>query len=193
MAKFNQEDGKSYTEFFAFRFTRASDIDDIADSDDCRTVIWRYAKSNPPEGWFRRYWSNGNKRYEWEYKGSGKQIGTALSWWPNGDRKSEWTYDNGKRSGPMKAWYENGAFGVTCGNQLAAVGNYSGGKKYGHWIDYWPNGQKWFEGDYHKGTLTKAKYWKEDGSEDNKSCHKKGEQILFKRINPNYNNRFLIS
>ena len=33
MAKFNQEDGKSYTEFFAFRFTRASDIDDIADSD----------------------------------------------------------------------------------------------------------------------------------------------------------------
>ena len=64
---YNVEDGKSYTEFFAFNRTLCNNLNKMRDSDDCAPIIKQHKNSNPPDGWFRLYWENGNLRYEWYY------------------------------------------------------------------------------------------------------------------------------
>jgi len=183
--KFNEKDGISYTEFFAFKKTRGNDIDNIRDSDSCSELLQGYNASNPPDGWFRRYWSNGNLRYEWYFK-DGKQDGVSKGWWPNGDIKSEKNYNNGKLHGKRTAWYETGDPYVIHDGQVAGTGYMHNGSFEGVWTDYYKSGQKWFEGTYRGGKLISKKYWNEDGSEGNPSCHAKGEFKQFLKINPNY-------
>ena len=178
MAKtFNEEDGLTYTEFFAWNKTTCKNLDNLRDSDCCSRLLQNYNKSNPPDGWFRRYWENGNLRYEWYFK-DGKQDGVSRAWWPNGDIKNERNYKNGKPHGPLKGWRENGL--------VSGIRDYKDGARHGLWTDYYDSGQKWFEGTYKNDKLISEKYWNEDGSVGNKSCHRKGEQKEFKKINPDY-------
>ena len=178
MAKtFNEEDGLTYTEFFAFNRTVGGDIDNMRDSDCCSRLLREYISSKPSDGWFRRYWENGNLRYEWHFK-DGKQNGASKSWWPNGEIKSKRKYKNGTTHGSVKSWHENG--------QVSGIREFKNGKRAGLWTDWYKSGQKWFEGTYDNGELISEKYWHEDGSVGDKSCHRKGELKEFQQINPDY-------
>ena len=194
MAKtYNAEDGISYTEFFAFNRTEGGDLDNLRDSDDVVRLLQKYngrqprprGWSSPPDGWFRRYWENGNLRYEWYYK-DGKQDGVSKSWWPNGDLKSKRNYKDGKLHGQQKSWYEDGSPDVIHDGQLAGIRGFNNGEKEGLWIDYYPSGQVWMKKTYKSGKLTSEKYWNEDGSVGRKSCHSKAEVRLFRKINKHY-------
>ena len=181
--KFNEEDGLSYTEFFAFNKTRGNDINNLRDSDQCSGLLHRYITSEPSDGWFRRYWSNGNLRYEWYFK-NGKQQGVSKGWWPNGDIKSERNYNKGRLHGKKTAWYETGDPYVIHDGQVAGTGYMHKGFHEGLWTDYHKNGQKWFEGIYRNKELISEKYWNEDGSSSSENPTNELQQ--FQKINPNY-------
>jgi len=166
-----------YTEFFAWNKTLGTDIDNIRDSDDCSALLQKYNASNPPDGWFRRYWENGNLRYEWYFK-DGKQDGVSQSWWPGGQIKNIQNYKNGMRHGVLKGYYEHG--------QIGGIRDFKDGKKDGLWTDYYKSGQVWMKKTYESGKLISEKYWNADGSVGTKSCHMKGELKQFRKINPNY-------
>jgi len=171
------EYGLTYTQFFAFYKTKGGDLDNLRDSDCCSSLLKNYNLSNPPDGWFRRYWENGNLRYEWYFK-DGKQDGVSKSWWPNGDIKNKQNYKNGKLHGPLKGRYEDG--------QLSGIRDFKNGKRDGLWTDYYKSGQKWYEGTYNNGKEISSKYWNRDGSIGKKACHKQGELKQFRKINPDY-------
>ena len=44
------------------------DLDNLKATDDATGLISKLDDSKPKDGWFRRYWPEGNLRYEWEYK-----------------------------------------------------------------------------------------------------------------------------
>jgi antitoxin component YwqK of YwqJK toxin-antitoxin module len=178
MAKtFIEEYGLTYTEFFAYYNTTGGDLNNLRDSDDCSRLLQEYNASNPPDGWFRRYWENGNLRYEWYFK-DGKQDGVSKAWWPNGDIKSERNYKDGKQDGLRTSWYENG--------QVAGISDYKDGKDDGLWTDYYKSGQVWMKKTYESGNLISEEYWNADGSVGGKNCHRKGEFKFFRKINPDY-------
>ena len=178
MAKtFNEEDGLTYTEFFAWNKTTCKNLDNLRDSDCCSRLLQNYNKSNPPDGWFRRYWENGNLRYEWYFK-DGKQDGVSRAWWPNGDIKGKRNYKDGKEHGFSIGGYENG--------QVAGIRDFKDGKKDGFWTDYYASGQMWMKRTYKDGKRIFEKYWNEDGSVGNEGCHRQGERKLFRKINPKY-------
>ena len=182
---FNKEDGISFTEFFAFNRTECKDINDMRDSDCCSKVLQNHKKSNPPEGWFRLYWENGNLKYEWYYKG-GKQDGISKSWWPSGQIKNIQNYKNGSLHGLLQGWYENGSPRVLHDEQTSGIRSFDKGRKDGEWIDYYKSGQVWMKKTFNKGKLLSEKYWNRDGSVGNKSCHKEGERKQYRKINPNW-------
>ena len=101
---------------------------------------------NRIDGWFRRYWKNGNLRYEWEYK-DGKQVGVSKGWWPNGNLKQTRTLKNGIWNGLWTSWYENGF--------KEFEGTYKNGKKDGL--------STWRFDDGHKRRETTYKDGKRDG------------------------------
>ena len=178
MAKtFNEEYGLTYTEFFAYYNTTGDDLNNLRDSDCCSRLLKNYNDSNPPDGWFRRYWENGNLRYEWYFK-DGKQDGVSKAWWPNGDIKSERNYKDGKSDGLRTSWYEDG--------QVAGINDFKDGKKDGLWTDYYKSGQVWMKKTYESGKLISEEYWNADGSVGGKDCHRKGEFKQFRKINPDY-------
>ena len=186
MAKtFNEEDGLTYTEFFAYHKTTGGDLDNLRDSDCCSRLLQEYNASNPPDGWFRRYWENGNLRYEWYFK-DGKQDGVSKSWWPNGDIKSKWNYKDGKLHGPVTGLYEDGSPRVIYDEQVAGIRDFKDGKRDGLWTDYYKSGQVWMKKTFKNGKLISEKYWNEDGSVGTETCHKKGELKQFRKINPDY-------
>ena len=178
MAKtFIEEYGLTYTEFFAYYNTTGGDLNNLRDSDDCSRLLQNYNASNPPDGWFRRYWENGNLRYEWYFK-DGKPDGVSKSWWPNGDIKSEWNYKDGKFDGLRTGWYEDG--------QVAGIRDYKNGEKDGLWTDYYKSGKVWMKKTYESGNCISEEYWNADGSVGTKDCHKRGEFKQFRKINPDY-------
>ncbi len=177
MATYKEEDGISYTEFFAWNKTKATSLNDLRDSDCCSELLTKYNSKKQSDGWFRRYWENGNLRYEWRFV-NGKQNGVSRAWWPNGDLKNERIYEAGNPHGPLIGWYENG--------KISGIRHYDNGNRVGVWTDYYEDGQMWFAGKYENDKLIFAQYWNEDGSEGKKSCHEKGELKFFRKYNPNY-------
>ena len=171
------ESKEPYTEFTAWHRTLPTNIDNIRDSDECSVLLQKYSASNPPDGWLRLYYENGNLRYEWDYK-DGKVVGVSQSWWPCGQTKSIRNWKNGVWHGLLKSWYE---FGM-----VASTRNFKNGKKDGLSTDWYKNGQVWSEITHENGKLISEKYWNRDGSVSNKSCHKKGELKQYRKINPNY-------
>jgi antitoxin component YwqK of YwqJK toxin-antitoxin module len=187
---FNPEDCSSYIEFLAFNMTKAKNMDNLRDSDDCSVLIKKYNESNPPDGWFRKHWENGKLRYEWYYK-DGKQDGVSKSWWPDGTFKTVRNFKNGVFHGELKGWYENGsplAFssGIVKDRQLSGIRYWENGKRHDVWTDFYPSGQKWCEKIYDHNELISEKYWKLDGSRGSSSCHKKGELKYFRKINKSF-------
>ena len=59
----------------------------LKDTDDGTPLINKYDNSNPPDGWFRRYWENDQLRYEWEYKDGQRADGISTGWHKNGKLK----------------------------------------------------------------------------------------------------------
>ena len=186
MAKtFIEEYGLTYTEFFAYHKTTGGDLDNLRDSDCCSRLLQEYNASNPPDGWFRRYWENGNLRYEWYFK-DGKPDGVSKSWWPNGDIKSKWNYKDGKLHGPVTGLYEDGSPRVIYDRQVAGIRDFKDGKRDGLWTDYYKSGQVWMKKTYESGKLISEEYWNADGSVGGKDCHRRGEFKQFRKINPDY-------
>ena len=165
--------GISYSQFFAKYRSKASDLNSLRDSDDGTPLISKYNSSNPPDGWFRLYWENGNLRYEWKYK-NGKQDGVAKAWWPNGDLKNIRNYKNGLLHGPLKGWWENGL--------QSGVREYKYGKRHGNWTDWYDTGEKWCEKIYNNGNLVSKKYWNRDGSKAKRGVHTRGEARYFRKL-----------
>ncbi len=63
------------------------------------------------DGLFRKYYSNGQLRYEWYFKlplDGTRADGISRGWWPNGQLKQIKTWKNGKQVGISTGWYENG-------------------------------------------------------------------------------------
>jgi antitoxin component YwqK of YwqJK toxin-antitoxin module len=77
----------------------------LKDTDDGTSLINKYDNSNPPDGWFRQYWENGNPRYEWKYKNGKRVDGISKGWWENGDLKQTVSYKDGKKDGLHIWWY----------------------------------------------------------------------------------------
>tara|TARA_R110001592_G_scaffold338620_1_gene625907 strand:- start:3928 stop:4503 length:576 start_codon:yes stop_codon:yes gene_type:complete len=182
---FKIEDGISFTEFFAFNKTICTNINDMRDSDCCSHILQKFKTDNPPDGWFKLHWENGNPKYEWYYK-NGRQEGVSKSWWPNGDIKNIQHYKNGKRDGVLQGWYEDADPYVVHNKQTSGIRNYIDGKKDGEWIDYYKNGQIWMKKIFSKNKLISEEYWNKDNSVGDKSCHIKCQLKQFRKINPNY-------
>ena len=94
------------------------------------------------DGLFRKYYSNGQLRYEWYFKlplDGTRADGISRGWWPNGQLKQIKTWKSGKQVGISTGWYENG--------QKRYEQTYKDDKKNGLYIEY-ENGQKLWEGIY---------------------------------------------
>ncbi len=135
---------------------------------------------NMKDGLFRKYWSNGNLRYEWEYKDGKRADGESKGWYESGQLKQVTNWKNGKENGLHTQYYENGVkhkeYTFTNGTQNGMKRNwYESGqieeevyltrsKKNGKKINWHKNGQKkeesYFELDKKIG---KSTYWNVDG------------------------------
>jgi hypothetical protein len=94
------------------------------------------------DGLFRKYYSNGQLRYEWYFKlplDGTRADGISRGWWPNGQLKQIKTWKSGKKVGISTGWHENG--------QKWYEQTYKDDKKNGLYIEY-ENGQKLWEGIY---------------------------------------------
>ena len=92
------------------------------------------------DGLFRKYYSNGQLRYEWYFKlplDGTRADGISRGWWPNGQLKQLKTYKDGKQVGISIGWHDNG--------QKWYEQTYKDDKKNGLYIEY-SNGQKIWEG-----------------------------------------------
>tara|TARA_Y100000296_G_scaffold15584_1_gene18321 strand:+ start:876 stop:1301 length:426 start_codon:yes stop_codon:yes gene_type:complete len=109
----------------------------------------------------KRYWSNGQKKYEGSYnemlnelvdEKNGTKItlknyetrdknkdGKCIWWFENGQKESEMNFKRGKLDGMGTSWHNNG--------KIAIKGNYKDGKAEGKWIAWYGNGQKKYEED----------------------------------------------
>jgi antitoxin component YwqK of YwqJK toxin-antitoxin module len=135
---------------------------------------WSQTGSNPKDGRFRRYWPNGNLRYEWYYKDGTRADGISKGWWYNGNLKQTITWKNGKKVGLFTAWYENG--------QMMAEGNYKVEERDGKRIEYDAYGKK-SEEIWKDGKLWDGK-WIENGQKKSEKIYKKGKLISeMKRLN----------
>ena len=76
----------------------------LKDTDDGRPFVIHYEESNPKDGMYRQYWSNGNLRHEWEYKDGNRADGISKGWWENGDLKQTISWKNGKKDG-LHIWW----------------------------------------------------------------------------------------
>ena len=135
---------------------------------------------NMKDGLFRKYWSNGNLRYEWEYKDGKRADGESKGWYESGQLKQVTNWKNGKENGLHTQYYENGVkhkeYTYTNGTQNGMKRNWykngqieeevylTGSKKDGKYINWYKNGQKkeesYFELDKKIGNST---YWNVDG------------------------------
>ena len=132
------------------------------------------------DGAFRKYWTNGNIRYEWGYKNGKRVDGKSRGWYENGQLKQVTNWKNGKEAGLHTQYYENGVkhkeYTYTNGTQNGMKRNWyrngqieeevylTGSKKDGKYINWYKNGQKkeesYFELDKKIGNST---YWNVDG------------------------------
>lgn len=61
------------------------------------------------EGLCRRWWENGNVKYE-AYFHNGEYNGKVIEWYSDGQLFSSFNYINGKESGRQKMWNRDGSF-----------------------------------------------------------------------------------
>jgi|ETNmetMinimDraft_2_1059921.scaffolds.fasta_scaffold36477_1 hypothetical protein len=80
-----------------------TDLNNLKDIDDATPLIKELEKSKPEDGIFRRYWSNGNLRYEWEYKDGKRVDGVSKGWYLNGQIKQTMEWKNGSAN---ELWVE---------------------------------------------------------------------------------------
>jgi histidinol-phosphate/aromatic aminotransferase/cobyric acid decarboxylase-like protein len=124
-------------------------LDSLKDTDDGTPLLKDHEESTPKDGWFRRYWSNGNLRYEWEYKDGKRADGVSKGWHENGQLSQQRTYKYGKQDGLWTWWYLNG--------QKEHEGIFKNGKVDGIWIFWNEKGQKEFEFTYKDGKMIEEK------------------------------------
>ena len=132
--------------------------------DDSTNLIMEYETSNPEDGEFKKYWSNGNLKYEWYYKDGKRADGVSKGWWENGQLKMVKSWKNGIPDGLCTNWYQNG--------QLRWERTFKDGKLNGLKTSWYINGQKYLERFYQDGKVINEKYWTEDGLDN-------GEFILY--------------
>jgi antitoxin component YwqK of YwqJK toxin-antitoxin module len=148
--------------------TTKGNLGDLKDTDNAEPLMKELdTTKKAKDGLFRKYWSNGQLRYEWEYKDGERADGTSKSWWPNGQLKQINIWNNGFRTGLQTTWHENGKKkneGIdNHGNpegktthwyetgQKHREENYKKGVKDGLYTEWYANGQKKFEVIYKKG------------------------------------------
>ena len=131
--------------------TTKGNLNDLKDTDDAEPLMNELdTTKKAKDGLFRKYWSNGQLRYEWEYKDGERADGTSKSWWPNGKLKQTISWKDGKVDGLSTQWDENGQKEDEC--------NYKNGKKDGLWTQWYDNGQKSLEVTYKNGKLKRRIY-----------------------------------
>jgi len=138
-----------------YNSSTTSNLNELKDTDDATNKIDAFDKSRPKDGWFRRYWSNGNLRYEWEYLNGQRADGVAKGWWSNGNLKQTIEYKEGKWNGLKIGWYESG--------NIKSEVTYKNNRFDGIWHYWHENGVKAQELFHHKGKRICTKKWDEDG------------------------------
>lgn len=138
-----------------YNSSTTSNLNELKDTDDATNKIDAFDRSRPDDGWFRRYWSNGNLRYEWEYKNGQRADGVARGWWSNGNLKQTIEYRDGKWNGLKIGWYESG--------NIKSEVTYKDNNFHGLWHYWHENGVKAQELLHHKGKRVCTKKWNEDG------------------------------
>ena len=135
--------------------------DDYYEEPEIETFFDQTEKEPPEDGVFRKYWKNGNKRYEWEYKDGKRVDGKSIGWWPNGQLKQINTWKNGKENG-LYTWYgENG--------QKAGEVPMKDNIEHGKWTRWYPQtGTKRGEGMLKNGKLDGPVTWYDENDERNK-------------------------
>ena len=135
--------------------TTKGNLDNLKDTDDATNLIQSYDNATPKDGWFKRYWPDGNLRYEWKYK-NGKRIdGTYKGWWANGNLKQTIDYKDGKWNGLKIGWYESG--------KIKSEVTYKNGQFDGLWHYWHENGQYAQEISWDTGKRISKRAWNVDG------------------------------
>ncbi len=98
----------------------------------------------------RRYYENGQKRWEREYH-QGQPHGKSLVWCENGQKYWKKEYRQGQQYGKDLGWWENG--------KKRWEEEYHQGQQHGKSLYWWENGQKHWEIEYHHGELTSERYY----------------------------------
>tara|TARA_R100000008_G_scaffold73802_1_gene52351 strand:+ start:334 stop:891 length:558 start_codon:yes stop_codon:yes gene_type:complete len=131
-------DKKRYT-------TKPTDINNLKDTDDTSSLIDEY-DNNPKDGLFRRYWSNGNLRYEWWYENGMRKDGVSTGWNEDGSLKQICNWKNGVKNG-IQTHYHETRQGVYSGNKSYEF-YMNNGKKDGVWTTWNWHGQMTARGHY---------------------------------------------
>jgi antitoxin component YwqK of YwqJK toxin-antitoxin module len=133
------------------------------------------------DGVFRKYWTNGNIRYEWGYKNgkrvdvksrgwyengqlkqvtnwkNEKQNGLHTQYYKNGNKAKEFTYKDGGVTGIKRNWYENGQID----DEMYITGSVPHEKA----TSWYNNSQKRSEGNYEFGKkVGNWTYWDKHGN-----------------------------
>ena len=136
--------------------TFGGNLDSLKDSDDATSLMVEYEESNPEDGIFTKYWSNGNRRYEWEYKDGKRVDGESKGWYPNGQLNQVRNWKDGRVDGKYTEWFEDG--------QKMVEGTFKDGKQHGLIIQWYDNGKKQSETNYINGAAYVNNVWDENGN-----------------------------
>jgi len=135
--------------------TTKGNLDNLKATDDATSLIQSYDSSKPKDGWFRKYWPDGNLRYEWEYKNGKRADGVAKGWWANGNLKQTIEFQGGKYNGLKIGWYESG--------KVKSKVTYKNGHFDGLWHYWHENGQYAQEIRFDYGKRISKRAWDENG------------------------------
>jgi antitoxin component YwqK of YwqJK toxin-antitoxin module len=150
------------------------DINNLKATDDGTPLIAKLDNSKPKDGWFRRYWPEGNLRYEWEYLNGQRADGISKGWWPNGNLKQTVEYKEGKWNGLKIGWYESG--------KIKSEVTYKNNRFDGLWHYWHENGQKSQELLHNMGKRVCTRKWDEDGE----LIESKGDYSIIKKEKGKY-------
>tara|TARA_R110002020_G_scaffold72329_1_gene186240 strand:- start:1117 stop:1635 length:519 start_codon:yes stop_codon:yes gene_type:complete len=137
--------------------TIATDVNNIKDTDDAEVLLTN--KNNElqfNDGWFRRYWSNGNLRYEWEYKDGKRVDGLSYGYYEDGKIKTSIEWKDGKVDGYRTEYWESG-------NKLQKI----------HQKQYNNKGIGAMDGVFHHGPYT---CWHETGEIEQRGIRVNGKE-----------------
>jgi len=104
------------------------------------------------------YHDNGNKRFECNWV-QNQRDGDAVTYYPSGAKNITCTFDNGTLTGTWTSFHEDGQTAALGEARGQLYGDYTYPYRIGLWVEYFPDGNRSFEGTYTNNLLDGNASW----------------------------------